>query len=158
MLGTDLYNTGGVSMGVLLQKRFAVSNGKVAFDFEVRTGLTLLCGDSGSGKTRFFSLYRKRCAYDRNDNIEFIDWQDNGNSIKNKLNAKGKVFIIDSADVVLTDDVANHIKNDKYNQYIILGRSLERYGATKRDVAIIVRSKDGVYKLWYYREDQQIRE
>lgn len=103
-------------------------------------------------------MYRKRCAYDRNDNIEFIDWQDNGNSIKNKLNAKGKVFIIDSADVVLTDNVANHIKNDKYNQYIILGRSLERYGATKRDVAIIVRSKDGVYKLWYYREDQQIRE
>ena len=46
------------------------------------------------------------------------------------------------------------MKMDNYDElFFDLG-----YGATKRDVAVLVRSKTGVCKLWYYLENQQINE
>ena len=141
-------------MAVLLHKRFRVSNGKVNFNFEVRTGLTVITGDSGTGKTRFVSLLRSKCIVDGIKSIIFIDWQDTEDIIKVKLNNRNKIIVIDSADVVLSDSDTERIKNDRYNQYIILGRLLARYGATKEDVAELTLDEKGQYVLWYYLEDQ----
>lgn len=70
-----------------------------------------------------------------------------------KLNNRNKIIVIDSADVVLSDSDTERIKNDRYNQYIILGRLLARYGATKEDVAELTLDEKGQYVLWYYLED-----
>ena len=39
------------------------------------------------------------------------------------MNAKGKLFVIDNADILLDDGVRRHIATDTDNQYIIIGRN-----------------------------------
>lgn len=89
-------------------------------DLQFENNITILQGDSGSGRTMVFSIIQEE-AID-NEQILCINYRDKdiGELIKQ---TSGKLLVIDNADVLLSDDIRKIIALDVQNQYLIIGRN-----------------------------------
>lgn len=112
-------------------------SGNITFSLNLKSGLTLIAGDSSTGKTMFYQKYMKKCRLENNKNVVFInnDILSSGISLKALLNVSNKLIIIDNADLLIDIDMARQIYNDGSNQYIIFGRDIGRYIVGKENIA-----------------------
>ena len=95
-------------------------NDIVNFDFT--NNITILTGSSATGKTASFSFMRECMAV--NPDIVCINYQDYQKDIKKLIaGEKGKLIVIDNADILLDDDTRKYISLDDKNQYLIIGRN-----------------------------------
>ena len=84
--------------------------------------MTFITGDSGTGKSAVFSFLQELSSED--GRIVCFNYIDRNKGCKDTiLKAKGKLFIIDNADILLDDEIRQHIAMDTENQYIIIGRN-----------------------------------
>lgn len=58
-------------------------------------------------------------------------------------NEKGKLIVIDNADILLDDDTRKYISLDDKNQYLIIGRNPKNLFATKENLFELVHRKSG---------------
>ena len=66
-------------------------------------------------------LYNAQVEY---KNIKVFNYTSTGDEILASVKEKsGMLFIVDNADMVLTDELRTHIAFDFNNQYIIIGRN-----------------------------------
>ena len=134
-------------MPKLIKDRITISDGRISFDVKLREPITLVQGDSATGKTLFYKLMQMISIND--NNIIFINIDKIKEADMILKSAKNKLIIIDNADIVLTDKQAKSIREDKYNQYILFGRDTERYYIGNRNLASLYESKPGHISLEY---------
>ena len=111
----------------------------VEIDLKFLSGLTLISGESGVGKTYFCRKIRDLAA-ERQD-IQLVDYSTSKvmlDMILNK-NVKDTVIIIDNGDIVLTKEHREYIKHDFDNQYIIVTRDVTGLFRGPNNVATMVR-------------------
>ena len=102
-------------------------------DFRFINNITILTGDSGTGKTAAFSFIRECMAV--NPNILCINYLDYQKDIRDMISrVDGKLVVIDNADVLLDDDTRKYISLDDKNQYLIIGRNPKNLFATKENL------------------------
>ena len=91
-------------------------------NFQFENNSTFLCGDSGTGKSAVFSFLKELSAEDKRIKcFNYLDWN---KSYKSSIKrSKGKLIIIDNADILLDDAMRSYIALDGNNQYIIIGRN-----------------------------------
>lgn len=133
----------------LIKDRITVSDGRIYFDFKLREPITLVDGDSATGKTLFFKMYQKEVALEHIDDVLFLNLSSANTAEPLIKLTKNKLIIIDNADIVLTDKLALSLRKDKYNQYIIFGRDIERYGVDRRSIASLSEYTLGHIELEY---------
>ncbi len=95
-----------------------------SFDVKLQldNNVTFISGDSGTGKSALYSFLEELAAEDKR--IKCFNYLDLKKSYKSSIKrSKGKLFIIDNADILLDDDLRNYIALDEKNQYIIIGRN-----------------------------------
>ena len=91
-------------------------------DLLLETNITFISGDSGTGKSALFSSIEELAAEDKR--IKCFNYLDNKKAYKNSIKqSKGKLFVIDNADILLDDRMRRYIALDENNQYIIIGRN-----------------------------------
>ncbi len=91
-------------------------------DLLLETNITFISGDSGTGKSALFSFIEELAAEDKR--IKCFNYLDNKKAYKNSIKqSKGKLFVIDNADILLDDRMRRYIALDENNQYIIIGRN-----------------------------------
>ena len=91
-------------------------------DLLLETDITFISGDSGTGKSALFSFIEELAAEDKR--IKCFNYLDNKKAYKNSIKqSKGKLFVIDNADILLDDRIRRYIALDENNQYIIIGRN-----------------------------------
>lgn len=121
-------------------------------DFEFTNNITILTGDSGTGKTVSFSFIKECMAL--NPEILCLNYLDYQRNIADIIkSADGKLIVIDNADVLLDDAVRKYIAVDDKNQYLIIGRNPKNLLATKENLFELVNEKRGeqtVLKLKNY--------
>ena len=84
--------------------------------------ITFLLGDSGTGKSAVYSFIDEMSTEDKR--IKCFNYLDIKKGYKNSIKqSKGKLFVIDNADVLLDDSFREYIAMDSNNQYIIIGRN-----------------------------------
>ena len=110
--------------------------GKYTFNFKLNGAITVICGDSSTGKTLFYNKLMYEALSKNNEQYKFINFKDKANIDLFLNNFKNKVIIIDNADILIDINLSNKIYRDRSNQYILMGRRVDRYNAG-RDVAII---------------------
>ena len=99
-------------------------------NFKFTNNITILMGDSGTGKTATFSFIRECMAIDsRILCLNYLDYQKDIMTIIS--NTQGKLIVIDNADILLSDDIRKYISLDDKNQYLIIGRNPKNLFATK---------------------------
>ena len=103
-------------------EHFSTEHTSFILDFEFTNNITILTGDSGTGKTVSFSFI-KECMALNPDIVclNYLDYQKNiGDIIRN---SEKKLIVIDNADILLDDDTRKYIALDDKNQYFIIGRN-----------------------------------
>ena len=136
----------------IVMNHFFTVHTSFVVDFNFINNITILTGDSGTGKTASFSFI-KECMALNSDIIclNYLDYQkDIGAMIKS---AEKKLIVIDNADVLLDDDIRKYIAVDDKNQYLIIGRNPKNLFVTKENLFELVSKKQGeqtVFKIKNY--------
>lgn len=126
----------------IVMDHFSTEHTSFVLDFEFRNNITILTGDSGTGKTASFSFI-KECMVLNPDIVclNYLDYQkDIGDIIRN---AEKKLIVIDNADILLDDDTRKYVALDNKNQYLIMGRNPKNLFATKENLFELVSEKQG---------------
>jgi len=132
-------------------KRISFEVNGYKFDFNLRPPVTVIWGDTSSGKSFFWqmlSMYKylpENC--ESYSNIELLGYN---SKIENVLTQTGKLFVIDNADTLLQDkpNVVEHITVDYNNNYVIMSRCSFNFGVSPNHYATIV-EKDKLLTLDY---------
>lgn len=103
----------------LVMEHFSMVHTSYIVDFRFTNNITILTGDSGTGKTLVFSLIRECMAV--NPKLLCINYLDYQSDIRDMISrADGKLVVIDNADILLDDDTRKYISLDDTNQYLII--------------------------------------
>ena len=126
----------------LVMDHFSTVHTSFIVNFRFTNNITILMGDSGTGKTAAFSFIRECMAV--NPNILCINYLDYQSDIQDMIRrSDGKLIVIDNADILLNDDTRKYISLDDKNQYPIIGRNPKNLFATKENLFELVSKKMG---------------
>ncbi len=126
----------------LVMDHFSMVHTSFIVDFRFANNITILTGDSGTGKTLVFSFIRECMAV--NPKLLCINYLDYQSDIRDMISrADGKLVVIDNADILLDDDTRKYISLDDKNQYLIIGRNPKNLFATKENLFELVRKRVG---------------
>ena len=136
----------------IVMNHFSTTHTSFVVDFYFTNNITILTGDSGTGKTASFSFIKECMAL--NPEIvcfNYLDYQkDIGAIIKS---TERKLIVIDNADVLLNDEIRKYIAVDDKNQYLIIGRNTKNLFATRENLFELVSKKQGeqtIFKIKNY--------
>lgn len=114
----------------IVMEHFSTVHTSFVLDFNFTSNITILMGDSGTGKTASFSFIKECMAMNPDIMcLNYLDYQKDIADIIKKAN--GKLIVTDNADVLLDDDVRKYIALDDKNQYLIIGRNPKNLFTTK---------------------------
>lgn len=126
----------------VVMDHFSTVHTSYIVNFKFDNNITILTGDSATGKTASFSFIRECMAL--NDNILCVNYLDYQKDIKKIISdVKGKLIVIDNADILLDDATRKYISLDENNQYLIIGRNPRNLFATKDNLYELVSKKKG---------------
>lgn len=126
----------------MVMEHFSTVHSSFIVDFTFKNNITILMGDSGTGKTASFSFIRECMAI--NPKIFYLNYLDYQKDIKDVISkTEGKLIVIDNADILLDDDTRKYISLDDKNQYLIIGRNPKNLFATKENLFELVSEKIG---------------
>jgi predicted ATP-binding protein involved in virulence len=126
----------------LVMEHFSTIHTSFKVDFTFTNNITILTGESAMGKTVVFSFIRECMAV--NPYIVCLNYLDYQKDIKSLLmDTKGKLIVIDNADILLNDEIRKYISLDGNNQYLIIGRNPKNLFATKENLFELVSKKIG---------------
>lgn len=126
----------------VVMDHFSTIHTSFVINFTFTSNITILTGDSGTGKTATFSFIKECMAV--NPKILCINYLDYQKNIRDIIGqAEGKLIIIDNADILLDNDTRKFISVDDKNQYLITGRNPKNLFATKENLFELVSEKKG---------------
>ena len=126
----------------VVMEHFSTVHTSYVIDFNFTNNITILTGSSGTGKTASFSFIRECMAV--NPEILCINYQDYQKDIRKLIEGeKGKLIVIDNADILLDDDIRKYISLDDKNQYLIIGRNPKNLFTTSDNLFELVSEKKG---------------
>lgn len=124
-------------------------------DFEFDNNITILMGESGTGKTASYSFIADEMALD--DRIVCFNYRDNQKNIKEELlKLNGKFVVIDNIDIILDEEARKYISTDLNNQYLLIGRDPRNLFATSDNYYELISEKEGeltVFRIKKYMND-----
>ena len=126
----------------VIMEHFSTVHTSFVIDFSFTNNVTILTGDSGTGKTVVYSFIKECMAV--NADILCLNYLDYQRDIKDIIsNTEGKLIVIDNADILLDDDTRKYISLDNRNQYLIIGRNPKNLFVTKENLFEVVSRKRG---------------
>lgn len=125
-----------------VMEHFSTVHTSFVIDFEFTNNITILMGDSGTGKSAVFSFMQESAAFE--PRILCINYLDVNKNLESMLKeTEGKLVVIDNADILLDDDLRKYIAFDEKNQYLIIGRNPNNLMATQENFFELVNEKKG---------------
>ena len=135
----------------IVMEHFSTIHSSFLVDFTFKNNITILMGDSGTGKTETFSFIRECMAI--NPKIVCFNYLDYQKDMKTIISREqGKLIVIDNADILPDNDTRKYISVDDKNQYLIIGRNPKNLFATKDNLFELVSEKMGEQTKFTIRE------
>ena len=135
----------------VVMDHFSTVHSSFVVDFTFKNNITILMGDSGTGKTVIFSFFEECMAVD--SRLLCLDYTDYQKDIRGIVSmAQGKLIVIDNADILLDDDTRKYICLDDENQYLIIGRNPKNLFATKENLYELKSERNGAQTKFTIRE------
>lgn len=127
---------------------------KLEFEIELRKRITIIRGDSATGKSLMVKAIEAMELEKGESEYVVLNYRDSKtgytNFVKMLKDLKGKIIVIDNADIVLDTDMRDFISQDHYNRYIIVGRITRGIKTTPNSLAEIYYDEgDNKFKLSY---------
>ena len=126
----------------VVMEHFSTMHTSYIVNFTFTNNITILTGDSATGKTASFSFIKECMAI--NPDILCLNYLDYQKDIKEILSkTKEKLIVIDNADILLDDITRKYISLDDANQYLIIGRNPKNLFTTKENLFELVSQEKG---------------
>ncbi len=126
----------------VIMEHFSTVHSSFIVNFTFKNNITLLTGSSATGKTLSFSFIRECMAV--NPDIVCLNYLDYQKDIRELLmHTKGKLIVIDNADILLDDEARKYISVDGNNQYLIIGRNPKNLFTTKENLFELISREKG---------------
>ena len=119
----------------------------MVFELELKSRLTLMNGDSGTGKTFLYKLMLDKARAEKDSRFIFFNHMvPDKKYIKSEiLTHKDKIFVVDDADIILDKELKSLISVNTSNQYIIFTHSIDGYTLGKKNIAVLkIKNNKGV--------------
>lgn len=117
----------------IVQNKINTKHTSYDVELSLDNNITFIHGKSGVGKSAVFSFIREMAT--ENKTIQCLNYLDKKRNYKNAIKrSKGKLFVIDNADLLLDDQMRQYIALDTENQYIIIGRNPKGLMLTKDEI------------------------
>lgn len=114
----------------IVMEHFYTVHTSFVIDFQFTNNITILIGNSGTGKTASYSFLLESRSED--DRIVCFNYTDIKSDIKRIIESlEGKLIVIDNADILLDQTTRKYITFDSKNQYLIIGRDVRDFLATE---------------------------
>ena len=102
-------------------------------NFHFTNNITILTGESATGKTAAFSFIKECMAI--NPTLLCLNYLDYQRDMKDIIShAEGKLIVIDNADILLDDETRKQLSLDARNQYLIMGRNRRTCSQRKKSI------------------------
>jgi len=138
-----------------MRDRIIVKGKNTIFDLELRGRITIIDGDSGKGKTFLCNLLQDKIILNTD---EFKDIVVINYLTKDRLDSinryKGKLIVIDNADVILDKEQVGFINSDRENQYIIMTRLQYDFNISPNYIAQLT-TED--FKTFYLKYEYSVK-
>ena len=126
----------------MVMDHFKTVHTSYIINFNFTNNITILTGESATGKTAAFSSIKECMAV--NPDILCINYLDYQKDILDMIcKVQGKLIVIDNADILLDDRTRKYISLDGKNQYLIIGRNPKNLFATKENLFELTSRKIG---------------
>lgn len=126
----------------LIMNELRIVHTSFVVDFAFTNNITIMTGAAGTGKSMIFSFMKEESAV--NPQLMCINYLNYQQDVKNIIsNTKGRLVVIDNADLLLDDDIRKTILLDDKNQYLIIGRNPKNLFATNDNLFELVSKKAG---------------
>ena len=126
----------------MVMDHFKTVHTSYIINFNFTNNITILTGESATGKTAAFSFIKECMAV--NPDILCINYLDYQKDILDMIcKVQGKLIVIDNADILLDDRARKYISLDGKNQYLIIGRNPQNLFATKENLFELTSRKIG---------------
>lgn len=125
----------------------------IQIDVELRNRVTVVAGDSATGKSFLYQMLKKQRNYDRScdrdtiySNMVFMS-QSDGDKIEDILECTNRFIIIDNGDILLGEhhEIGEIITGDYTNQYLIFARGFVGIQVPPNCYAYMVRDKNRIF-------------
>lgn len=134
----------------MIMDHFSAVHTSFVVDFQFTNNITILAGDSGTGKTASFLIIKECMAL--NPDIMCLNYLDFQKDIASMIKAaKRKLIVIDNADVLLDDNIRKYIAVDDNNQYLIIGRNPKNLFATRENLFELISEERGEQTVFTIR-------
>lgn len=136
-------------MAKLIEKDLSIKNKIANFDIKVRDGITVIGGDSSTGKTLFFKERQLESQRHNDTHYVFINYANKDDFCRIlDSNVNDKIIFIDNADIVVPVDLDVYRKiNKSPNQFVFFGRDVTRYDKNYDNWAELKQGKKGYFRL-----------
>ena len=126
----------------MVMDHFKTVHTSYIINFNFTNNITILTGESATGKTAAFSFIKECMAV--NPDILCINYLDYQKDILDMIcKVQGKLIVIDNADILLDNRTRKYISLDGKNQYLIIGRNPKNLFATKENLFELTSRKIG---------------
>lgn len=116
-----------------------------SFQLEFNNRITLIRGDSATGKTYLYQLLEDVRLLDEYHDIKLFNYKSD-NFHEELLKCKNKFIVIDNADILLNDEDRKFINFEKSNQYLLLMRNCDGLNLAA-DSFTVLDEKDNYFTL-----------
>ena len=117
----------------IVMERYYTIHTSFVVDFQFTNNITILIGNSGTGKTASYSFLLESRSED--DRIVCLNHTDIKSDIKSIIESlEGKLIVIDNADILLDHSTRRYISFDSRNQYLIIGRDVRDFLTTEENL------------------------
>lgn len=137
-------------MARIIIKDLSFKSDTFSVKFIVRSGITVIGGDSSTFKTYYYDLMRRETVISNDTRFHFMNYYYNDVDRLIKGEIQDKIVFIDNADIIIPRDV--RIKDmiaASNNQYIIFGRDVGRYTYSLDDLAELIQVNSKLVELSY---------
>ena len=127
---------------LMIYKNITFKAAPFSYDLVFDDRITLVGGDSGTGKTVLYEMLEDLRFTDEYKRIKLFNYKSD-NLLETLKQCRGNFIVIDNADILLSDDIRKYISLDDKNQYLIIGRNPKNLFATKENLFELVNKKVG---------------
>ena len=135
-------------MATKLIDRIAFDYGKFKFNMLVDNPITIIGGDSSSGKTLFCDSLSSYSRIKWPNTFSFLNYRSEEVSFTLRK-FRNKVVVIDNADVILSDEDIKYIIRERRNQYIIISEFSWKFSVDPKAISVMYEPKKACFELLY---------
>ena len=120
----------------MIYKKIAFKAAPFSYDLMFNDRITLVGGDSGTGKTVLYGMLEDLRLTDEYKDIKLFNYKSD-NLLESIKQCRDTFIVIDNADILINDDVRRFINFEFSNQYMLFLRNCDGLNVSDKSFKVL---------------------